>query len=116
MSYLDLIIDPLNKKWVQSRGNTTIGVNPSTAKNNIIFTLHLEDEECGSERLAPHGKFQGDDASCLHWVAPSTPLSIKLIFTSSSSSLLNFLKMEYDIKLKAAPLSTSILENGLPSM
>jgi hypothetical protein len=39
-----------------------------------------------------------------------------LVFTSSSSSLPSFLKMEYDIRLMAAPPSTSILEIGFPSM
>jgi hypothetical protein len=55
---------------VQYRGNATIGVNPITAKNNTIVTLRLDDEECGSKRLAPNGELHGDDASSLHRVAP----------------------------------------------
>jgi hypothetical protein len=70
VNYLDLIIDPLNQELVQSRGNAIIGVNPIAAKNNTIVTLHLNDEECGSERLAPNGELHGDDASSLHQVAP----------------------------------------------
>jgi hypothetical protein len=91
---LDLIVDPLNQELVQSRGNIAIGVNPITAKNNTIVTLHLNDEECGSERLAPYGEFNGDDASSLHRV---TPHAIK-----------------HQVGLHE--LVVSILESGLPSM
>jgi hypothetical protein len=56
VNYLDLIVDPLNQELVQSRRNATIGMNPIVAKNNTIVTLHLDDEECGSERLAPYGE------------------------------------------------------------
>jgi hypothetical protein len=31
-----------------------IGVNPIAVKNNTIVTLHLDDEERGSERVAPY--------------------------------------------------------------
>jgi hypothetical protein len=55
---------------VQSRRNATIGVNPIMAKNNAIVTLHLDDEERGSERLAPYNELHGDDISSLHRVAP----------------------------------------------
>jgi hypothetical protein len=44
------------------------------------------------------------------------PLSIRLVFTSSSSSLLSFSKMVYGIKLMAVPPSMSILETSFPSM
>jgi hypothetical protein len=47
-----------------------IDMNPITAKNNTIVTLHLDDEECGSERLAPYGELHGDDTPGLHRVAP----------------------------------------------
>jgi hypothetical protein len=47
-----------------------IVVNPIVAKNNTIVTLHLDNEEYGSERFAPCGELHGDDASGLHWVAP----------------------------------------------
>jgi hypothetical protein len=47
-----------------------IGMNPITVKNNTIVTLHLDDEELGSERLAPYGELHGDDTSGLHRVAP----------------------------------------------
>jgi hypothetical protein len=92
-----------------------IGVNPIAAKNNIIVTLHLDDKECSSERHAPFGKLHGDDTTGLHQVAP-TPLSVRLIFMSSSSSLPSLLKMEYDIRLMAAPPLTGILVIGFPSM
>jgi hypothetical protein len=92
-----------------------IDVNPIAAKNNTIVTLHLDDEECDSKRLAPNGELHGDDTSSLHRVAP-TPLSVRLVFISSLSSRPSFLKMEYDIKLTAAPPSISILEIGLLSM
>jgi hypothetical protein len=49
VNYLDLTVDPLNQELVQSRENAMIGVNPITAKNNTIVTLHLDDEECDSE-------------------------------------------------------------------
>jgi hypothetical protein len=68
-----------------------IGVNPITAKNDAIVTLHLDDEECGSERLAPHG----DDTPGLDQAAP-TLLRVRLVFMSLSSSLPSFLKTEYE--------------------
>jgi hypothetical protein len=47
-----------------------IGMNPITTKNNTIVSLHLDDKECSSKRLAPNGEFHGDDTSSLHRVAP----------------------------------------------
>jgi hypothetical protein len=47
-----------------------IDMNPIMAKNNTIVTLHLDDEESSSERLAPYGELHKDDASSLHRVAP----------------------------------------------
>jgi hypothetical protein len=81
--------------------------------NNTIVALHLDDEERGSERLAPYGEHHLDDVSGFHRVVPR-PLSVRLVFTSSSSSLPNFLKMEYNIRLMAVPPSMSILEIGVP--
>jgi hypothetical protein len=49
-----------------------IGVNPIMAKNNTIVTLHLDDKERGSERLAPYGKLHGDNTLGFHRVAPHT--------------------------------------------
>jgi hypothetical protein len=115
VNYLNLVVDPLNQELMQSRENATIGVNPIAAKNNTIVTLHLDDEESGSKRFAPNGELNGDDTSSLHQVAPM-PLSIRLVFISSSSFRPNFLKMEYDIKLMIAPPSTSIREIGVPSI
>jgi hypothetical protein len=92
-----------------------IGMNLITMKNNTIVILHLDNEDCGSKRLAPYGELHRDDASSLHRVAP-TPLSARLVFTSSSSSYPSFLKMEYGIKLTVAPSSMSILEISLPSI
>jgi hypothetical protein len=45
-------------------------VNPVTTKNDTIVTLHIDDEERGSERLAPYGELHGDDTPGLHQVAP----------------------------------------------
>jgi hypothetical protein len=45
-------------------------MNPIAAKNNVMVTFHLDDEECGSERLGSYGKFQWDDTPGFHWVAP----------------------------------------------
>jgi hypothetical protein len=69
VNHLDLIVDLLNQELVQSGGNAMIGVNPITVKNNTIVTLHLGDEEYGSERLAPYDAFHGDNASSLYRVA-----------------------------------------------
>jgi hypothetical protein len=49
-----------------------IGMNPIMTKNNTIVTSHLDDEERGSERLAPYGELHGDDTSGFHRVAPHT--------------------------------------------
>jgi hypothetical protein len=54
---------------MQSRRNTTIGLNTIAAKNDAIVTLHLNDKEHGSERLAPYGELHGDDTPGFHRVA-----------------------------------------------
>jgi hypothetical protein len=100
---------------MQSRRNATIDVNPIVIKNNTIVSLHIDDEECSSEQLAPYGQLHGDDTLGFHWVAPMS-LSVRFVFTSSSSSLPSFLKMEYDIRLTAVLPLMSILEIGFPSM
>jgi hypothetical protein len=89
-----------------------IDMNPIAVKNNTIVTLHLNDKEYSGERLAPYGELHRDDTPSLHRIAP-TLLSVRLVFTNSLSSLPSFLKMEYNIKLMAAPSSVSILEIGL---
>jgi hypothetical protein len=55
---------------MQSRSNATIGVNPIVTKNNTIVTLHLDDEERGSKRLAPYGELHGNDTPVFHRVVP----------------------------------------------
>jgi hypothetical protein len=52
-----------------SSRNTTVGMNPITAKNNAIVTLHLDNKEYHI-RLAPYGELLGDDTPGFHWVAP----------------------------------------------
>jgi hypothetical protein len=115
VNYLDLIIDPLNQEWVQSRGNATIGVNPTVARNNTIVILHLDEKNVVARDLLP--MMSSMETTPLAYIeSPPTPLSVRLLFTSSSSSLPNF-KMEYDIKLMAVLSSSmSILEIGLLSM
>jgi hypothetical protein len=117
MYHINLIVDPLDKQLMQSRRNAMVGVNPITGKNNTIVTLHLDDEKCGSERLAPYGELHGDDTPGFHRVAPPpTLLSVRLVFMSLSFSIPSFLKMEYGIRLTAVPPSMSILEIGFPLM
>jgi hypothetical protein len=55
---------------MQSRRNAVVGINPIVAKNNAIVTLHLNDKECGIERLAPHSELHGDDTPSFDRVAP----------------------------------------------
>jgi hypothetical protein len=116
--YLNLVIDPLNQELMYSRRNARVGMNPIAAKHNAIVTLHLDDDKRSSERFAPHDELHGDDTSGLHWVAPPPPtlLSVRLVFMSSLFSHPSFLNTAYDIKLTAAPPSTSILEISFPSM
>jgi hypothetical protein len=45
-----------------------IGVNPIATKNNTIVTLHLDNEEHGSEWLAPYGELHGNDTPVFHRV------------------------------------------------
>jgi hypothetical protein len=68
--YINLVVDPLNEELMQSRSNAIVGRNPIVAKNITIVTLHLDNEERGSERFAPHGELHGDGTSGLHRVAP----------------------------------------------
>jgi hypothetical protein len=48
-----------------------IGVNPITDKNNTIVTLHLNDKERGSERLASYGELHGDDTRASIGLTPT---------------------------------------------
>jgi hypothetical protein len=106
VNYLNLVINSLNQEVVQCRGNAMTGVNSITAKNNTIITLHVDDEKCGSKRLAP--TVSSMEMTPLASIElPTTPLSVWLVFISSSSSRPSFLKMEYDIKLMAVPPSMS---------
>jgi hypothetical protein len=53
MHNLNFITDPLNKKLVQGRWHTLIGMNPIMSKYEVKVTLHLGDEERRSNRLLP---------------------------------------------------------------
>jgi hypothetical protein len=114
MHHLDLVVSPLDQELMQNRRNKTIGVNPIVTKNNTIVTLHLDDEERGSERLASYGEVHRDDTPDFHQVAPHTIKS--QVGLHESSSLPSFLKMEYSIRLTVVPPAMSILEISLPSM
>jgi hypothetical protein len=54
-----------------------VGMNPIVTKNNAIVTLHIDDEERSSERLAPYGELHGDDTPGFHRVAPPPPHVVK---------------------------------------
>jgi len=56
MHNLNFIADPLNKKLVQGRWYTLIGMNPITSKYEVEVTLHLGDEERRSNYLAPNSQ------------------------------------------------------------
>jgi hypothetical protein len=53
-------------------------MNPITTKNNTIVTLHLDDEERGSERLALYGEIHGNGTPSLHQVAPPHAVKCKV--------------------------------------
>jgi hypothetical protein len=92
-----------------------IGMNPITTKNNTIVSLHLDDKECSSKRLAPNGEFHGDDTSSLHRVAPDAvkhQVGLHNLITPRPS----FLKTECGIKLTTTPPSMSLREIDLSSM
>jgi len=56
MHNLKFIADPLNKKLVQGRWYTLIGMNPITSKYEVEVTLHLGDEELYCNGLASNGQ------------------------------------------------------------
>src|SRR6185437_4892973 len=56
MHNFNLIADPLNKKLVQGRWYTLIGMNPITSKYEVEVILHLGDEEHRCNRLASNGQ------------------------------------------------------------
>jgi hypothetical protein len=118
MHYLNLVVDPLNQELMQSRRNAAVGVNPIMTKNDAIVTLHLNDEEWGSEWFAPPrwAPWRWHLWPPLGCPPPPTPLSIRLVFMSSSSSRPSFLNTTYDIRLTATPPSMSILEISFPLM
>jgi hypothetical protein len=90
-------------------------VNPIAARDNTIVTLYLNDEECGSERLAPYSDLHRDDASGLHWVTPHIvkhQVGLHDLITVPSKLLEDGVCIRLTI---ASPLM-SILENGFPSL
>jgi hypothetical protein len=100
---------------MQSRRNAAVGMNPITAKNKTIVTLHLDDEECGSKRVAPYGELHGNDTPSLHRVALHA-VKCKISLHELIVPLPSFLKMVYGIRFMVAPPSMSILETGSPLM
>jgi hypothetical protein len=52
-------------------------MNSIAAKNNTIIALHFDDEEHGSERLAPYDELHGDDTPVLHRATPPPPHAVK---------------------------------------
>ena len=61
MHHFNLIADPLNKKLMQGRRNTLIGMNPITLKYQTEVTLHLGDEEDCGKCLASNGQLHGSN-------------------------------------------------------
>ena len=56
MHYFNFITDPLNKKLMQGRWHTLIGMNPIMSKEKAKVTLNLRDKERCWDRLAPNGQ------------------------------------------------------------
>jgi hypothetical protein len=59
---LNIITNPINQKMVQGRRYATVGMNPIPPQDNAIITLHLSDEECSGQSLAPHGQLHGNNS------------------------------------------------------
>jgi hypothetical protein len=41
-----------------------VDMNPIPPQDDAIVTLHLDDEECGSQNIAPHGQLHGSNSLC----------------------------------------------------
>jgi hypothetical protein len=61
MNDLNIITGPLNQELMQGRRYATVGINPIPPQDNAIITLHLGDEERGSQSLASHGQLHGSN-------------------------------------------------------
>jgi hypothetical protein len=53
------IASPLDKELMQGRRYAMVGLNSILPQDNAIVSLHLGDEECGSQSLAPHDQLHG---------------------------------------------------------
>ena len=71
MHHLNFIADPLNKKLMQGRWHTLIGMNPITSKYKAEVTLHLGDEERCWDRLAPNGQLHRSNPFCTNGITSS---------------------------------------------
>jgi hypothetical protein len=60
---LNIIVDPLNQELMQGTRYVTVDMNPIPPQDNAIITLHLSDEEHGSQSLAPHTRLHGSNES-----------------------------------------------------
>jgi hypothetical protein len=59
---LNIITNPLDQELMQGRRYATVGMNPIPPQDDTIATLHLDDEECGCQSLAPHGQLHGSNS------------------------------------------------------
>ena len=91
MHNLNFIADPLNKKLVQGRWYTLIGMNPITSKYEVEVTLHLGDEERRCNRLASMVNSIEATPLALTGSPPPTRLTIMFVLISSLFALPSFL-------------------------
>ena len=54
---------PLDKKLMQTRRNTRIGVDPITTKNKVLAAFHIGNEERSGQSLAPDGQLDVSNTS-----------------------------------------------------
>ena len=94
MYHLNFIVDPLNKKLVQGRWHTLIGMDPITSKYKVKITLHLETKKDVGTVLLPMVNSIEATPLALIGLPPPTPLTVMFILISSSSVPPSFLYNE----------------------
>jgi hypothetical protein len=61
MNNLNITTNTLDQELMQDIRYAMIGMNPMPPQDNAIVTLHLSDEERGSQSLAPYDQLHGSN-------------------------------------------------------
>jgi hypothetical protein len=78
MNDFDIITNPLDQELLQGRRYATVGMNPILPQYSAIVTMHLGDEEHGSQSLAPHGQLHGSNSLSSNGITTTDVIDLRV--------------------------------------